>query len=274
MIDLAKEKKKCAKCSKEISFLETCTLDGAVYCEACFKSVKAEKKALKKGKGKGKAEKPAAEGEEASASEESKEAPVETKAAANPAKEKKTKAIKPKTKSNKKGFSLKSKFSMKWIAAILYLGALYLIYKSIVVTNIQSVDLTVTENVGMLTKNMIVLLEGLVVIILASMVYIMARVNEQLEKNQADLIQKLEHIAQSGIQVSKAPAESLTFADLDAQLNAELENYEKEKVELKGGQEDNFDFVDSGEIEFEDTDDFFEEKENEEIIIIEEDDDF
>lgn len=247
---MAKEKKKCKKCSKELSLLDTCKLDGEVYCEKCFKIVKGEKK----GKAKTKAE--PKEPKEVKDDEQSEE-----KA------KKKTKPAKlPKPTKNSKAKSKKkiTKINLKWISAILYIAALYLIYMSIVKTDIVNLDFKISENIGIATKGIAMLLEGVVLIVIASMVYIMGNINEQLKKNQEIITKQLKEILASGSNVAQS---NISSEDLDAMLKKELDSLELENIEIKPGQED-FIIDESEELDFDLEEDFSEE----EIIIIDEDD--
>lgn len=161
---MAKQKKKCEKCSKELSFLEICKHEGKIYCEKCLKDIKPAGKNKKDKKDK---------------KSKSKDDKTDKKS-------KKTKGNK--FKKNKNQINKKS--NKKIIAAILLVCSALLVVRGL------NIDLKILPTIqdAKEDKFIMVLMEALILLILAGMFYIVAKIEDGFKSNQNMLIAEIEKI--------------------------------------------------------------------------------
>lgn len=161
---MAKQKKKCEKCSKELSFLEICKHEGKIYCEKCLKDIKPAGKNKKDKKDK---------------KSKSKDDKTDKKS-------KKTK--RDKSKKNKNQVNKKS--NKKIIAAIL------LVFSALLLVRGLNIDLKILPTIqdAKEDKFIMVLMEALILLILAGMFYIAAKIEDGFKSNQNMLIAEIEKI--------------------------------------------------------------------------------
>ncbi|MCT4660447.1 MAG: hypothetical protein N4A40_01200 [Tissierellales bacterium] len=249
---MAKAKKKCEKCSKELSFLQICKLNGSIYCENCFKEVK------KAGKGKKNSK------EE---SENSGEKVSESETDRNENKVDKSKKVKKSKKSSKAKKSVKKskkekKSKKKYIVAICVLGGLILLVRA---SDLNVPFLPQIQDSSGKTQTMS-LIQALILMLGAGVIYILSKVEEYFKIQEQMIDSKinlmLENIKTESIVDKKSDDELISIKDKDDEIKLT-------DVEEINEAEDVNDEIMMEEIEGEID---FEEELEEEILIIDEDD--
>lgn len=252
---MAKAKKKCEKCSKELSFLQICKLNGSIYCENCFKELKKAGKGKKNNK-----EKSENSGEEGSEDEvDSNENKVD-----KPKKEKKSKKSSKAKKVGKKSKKIKKekKSKKKYIVAICALGGLILLVRA---SELNIPFLPQIQDPSGKTQTMS-LIQALILMLGAGVIYILSKVEEYFKIQEQMIDSKinsmLENIKTEGIADKKSDDELISIKDKDDEIK--LTNIEEINEEEEANDEIMMEEIE-GEIDFE-------EELEEEILIIDEDD--